>query len=98
MAKKNMQSIVSALAPVAEELPTQKVQRSAATKSPTPADTEPQVQFSFSLRKSLRRDLKRLAEDEEMTTRAFILNALREKGLSVSDADILDLRKERAGG
>jgi hypothetical protein len=30
-----------------------------------------------------------------MTMRAFVLNALKEKGLDVHDDDLVDLRKER---
>jgi hypothetical protein len=30
-----------------------------------------------------------------MTMRAFVLNALKEKGLAVRDDDLADLRKER---
>jgi hypothetical protein len=30
-----------------------------------------------------------------MTMRAFVLNALKEKGLAVCDDDLADLRKER---
>lgn len=95
MAKKNMQSIVSALTPVADELPTQNVKSRPSAKPTAQAESEPSVQFSFSLRKSLRKQLARLADDEDMTMRAFILNALKEKGLEVTDSDMLDLRKER---
>jgi hypothetical protein len=91
--KKNFRSIASSLAPKAAELPTQNV----ATSRPTPAavatPAEEIVQFSFGLRKSLRKELARLAADEDMTMRAFILDALKEKGLSVTDEDLLDLRK-----
>jgi adenine specific DNA methylase Mod len=36
-----------------------------------------------------------LASDADMTMRAFVLNALKEKGLSVREDDLIDLRKER---
>ena len=91
MVKKNMQSIVAALTPVADELPTQNVTPRAVSRAPD----EPIVQFSFSLRKSLRKELARLADDYDMTMRAFILQALKEKGLNVTETDMLDLRKER---
>ena len=45
------------------------------------------IQFSLSLRKSLRKELARLAADAEMTMRAFVLNALKKKGLAVRDDD-----------
>jgi hypothetical protein len=53
------------------------------------------IQFSLSMRKQLRKQLARLASDADMTMRAFVLNALKEKGLSVRDDDLIDLRKER---
>lgn len=95
MSKKNMQSIVTALTPMAEALPTQRPQPAPAAPRPKPVQTEPHVQFSFSLRKSLRKQLLRLADDEDMTMRSFILEALREKGLDVTEDDLRDLRKER---
>ncbi len=54
------------------------------------------TQFSLSLRKDLRKQLARLADEADMTMRAFVLNALKEKGLSVRADDLADLRKERA--
>ncbi len=95
MAKKNMQSIVTALTPVAEELPTQNVQRQQSAKTKAAGFNEPVVQFGFGLRKSLRKQLGRLADDADMTMRSFVLGALKEKGLEVTDDDLLDLRKER---
>jgi hypothetical protein len=56
---------------------------------------EETIQFSLSLRKSLRKQLASLAADADMTMRAFVLNALKAKGLSVRDDDLADLRKER---
>jgi hypothetical protein len=47
------------------------------------------------MRKELRKQLARLASDTDMTMRAFVLNALKEKGLSVREDDLVDLRKER---
>lgn len=94
MAKKDLRSVAASLTPVASSYPTQNV---AATPSAPPkpaAPTEPIVQFSFGLRKSLRRELQHLAADADMTMRAFILDALKEKGLAVSDEDLLDLRRK----
>ena len=59
------------------------------------APSEASVQFSFSMRRSLRRELDRLAADADMTMRSFVLGALKEKGLAVTDDDLLDLRKQR---
>jgi hypothetical protein len=36
-----------------------------------------------------------LASDADITMRAFVLRALKDKGLSVREDDLLDLRKER---
>ncbi len=58
-------------------------------------EEEPQAQFSFSLRKSLRKQLARLSDDADMTMRAFVLEALKAKGLDVRPDDLIDLRKER---
>ena len=58
------------------------------------APGEPVIQFSLSLRKSLRKELARMAADTDMTMRAFVLNALKEKGLPVRDDDLADLRKK----
>jgi hypothetical protein len=46
------------------------------------------TQFSLSLRKSLRKQLAKLASDSDMTLRAFVLNTLRRD-------DLTDMRKER---
>jgi hypothetical protein len=64
-------------------------------KPKTEPEPEPVTQFSLSLRKTLRKQLSRLADDADMTMRAFVLNALKDKGLSVRDDDLADLRKER---
>jgi hypothetical protein len=91
---KNLRSIAAALTPVAQAFPSQNVGSAppaAGQGARTPA--EPVVQFSFDLRKSLRKELARLADDTDMTMRAFILSALRDKGLSVTDDDLLDLRR-----
>lgn len=94
MARKNLKSIATALQPAAEKLPTQKVLASPPPTAETPAVAEPIVQFSFGLRRSQRKQLARLAADSDMTMRAFILNALKEKGLDVTSDDLLDLRRK----
>ncbi|TNC61412.1 hypothetical protein [Rubellimicrobium roseum] len=95
--KKNLQSVAASLSAVAAQLPTQHVQPAAAAR-PVPveasASTELVVQFSFGLRKSQRRELQRLAADADMTMRAFILSALKERGLTVTEEDLLDLRRK----
>jgi hypothetical protein len=99
MACKDLRSVQADLAALADVLPTQHVTRP--DQSPAALRTVPSeevIQFSLSLRKSLRKELARLADDADMTMRAFVLLALRDKGLSVTDVDLLDLRKERPQG
>ena len=36
-----------------------------------------------------------LATEADMTMRAFVLNALKDKGLTVTDADLIDMRKQK---
>lgn len=46
------------------------------------------------MRKSLRKQLARLADDADIPMRAFILSALKAKGLDVTKDDLADLRKK----
>jgi len=97
MVKKDLRSVAASLSSVAASLPTQHiavVPSVVATDRPASRSMEPIVQFSFGLRKSQRRELQRLAADADMTMRAFILNALKEKGLPVTEDDLLDLRRK----
>ena len=89
MMKKNLQSVAASLGDLAATMPTQKP-LSVVRNAPS----EPLVQFSMRMRKSLRRELDRLAIDHDTTMQAFVLSALRDKGLSVTDDDLLDLRKQ----
>lgn len=109
MAKKDLASVTTDLSALAAMMPTQRAAVAPAVAvaveppplkvvaAPTAAKAkdEPLTQFSLSLRKELRKQLSRLAADADMTMRAFVLNSLKEKGLSVRDDDIADLRKER---
>jgi hypothetical protein len=92
MSKKDLANVTADLSALASMLPTQRPKARAKTAPP-----EPVSQFSLSLRRDLRKQLARLADDADMTMRAFVLNALKAKGLAVRDDDLLDLRKERAG-
>ena len=99
MMKKNLQSVAASLGDLAATMPTQRPL--SVVQSPEPgkpaAPSEPLVQFSFGLRRSLRKELDQLALANDTTMRAFVLSALKDKGLSgVTDADLLDLRKQRA--
>ncbi len=94
MAKKDLRSVAASLGSVASSYPTQNVATAPERNAKLVKPTEPIVQFSFGLRKSLRRELQHLAADADMTMRSFILDALKEKGLSVTDEDLLDLRRK----
>ena len=88
---------------VASYLLTQHVEkppRPAKPNTPSPVSpSEEVIQISLSLRKKFQKQLARMVDDADMTMRAFVLNASKEKGLSVRADDLKDLRKEkRAGG
>jgi hypothetical protein len=93
--KKNLQSVAASLGDLAATMPTQ-MPMSIVREPHRAAPREPLVQFSFSMRQSLRRELDQLALTNNVTMRSLVLNALRKEGLSVTDADLLDLRKQRA--
>jgi hypothetical protein len=107
MGKKDLASVTTDLSALASMMPTQRPAHAVApppapaarpapvTAREQPAQEEPAIQFSLSMRKELRKQLARLASEADMTMRAFVLNALKEKGLSVRDDDLIDLRKER---
>jgi hypothetical protein len=65
---------------------------------PVPAPViEPLVQISFSARFSTRKRMFQVARDHDVTLKALILGALREKypALGIEDADLIDLRAAR---
>ena len=95
MSKKDLASVTADLSALAQMMPTQ---RPSAPEPPTPravAPAEEVIQFSLSLRKGLRKQLARLADDADMTMRAFVLDALKDKGIDVRPDDLVDLRKDR---
>lgn len=95
---KNLAQIQADLSALAEGLPSQHVGSARPAKQPRATPKEEVIQFSLALRRSLRKELARLAGDADMTMRAFVLLALRDKGLSVTDEDLADLRKQGRGG
>jgi hypothetical protein len=97
MAKKDLSSLGADLSALAAIMPTQRPAEPFPPKIVPSAPREPEAQFSFSLRASLRKQLLRLAADADMTARAFVLLALKDRGLDVKDDDPLDLRKDTAG-
>lgn len=106
MSKKDLANVTADLSALASMMPTQRpvapasvaaeprVVKAKLVAAPKPAE-EGVTQFSFGLRKSLRKQLASLAAETDMTMRAFVLNALKEKGLAVRNDDLADLRKER---
>ena len=90
MSKKDLASVTTNLAELARTMPTQNLEPVA-----MPRAGEPITQFNLSMRKSLRKELQRLAGDADMTMRAFVLSALKEQGLAVTNEDLLDLRQRR---
>ena len=110
MSKKDLANVTADLSALASMMPTQRATPSApalvapgspalkVVPPPRPqaeGEGEEITQFSLSLRKGLRKQLSRLAGDADMTMRAFVLNALKAKGLDVRDEDLVDLRRER---
>jgi hypothetical protein len=108
MAKKDLASVTTDLSALASMMPTQRpvvaapaaveqrtLPRALKVVSKPKQEEEGVIQFSLSMRKDLRKQLARLASDADMTMRAFVLNALKEKGLSVREDDLVDLRRER---
>jgi hypothetical protein len=102
--KKHLASLETDLAALAQQLPSQvpaanqggHKRHPAAEVKETPEsmpDEEPVIQFSLSLRESLRKQLAQLALESDCTMRAFVLNALKDKGLNVTEADLIDRRK-----
>ena len=83
MAKRNLSAVTADLASLAEGVPSQK-HRAQSAREPTEAVS----QFSMSLRRSLRKELAAAAAAADMTMRAYVLSALRDSGLSVTDADL----------
>jgi hypothetical protein len=90
MSKKDLASVTADLSALAQTMPTQRP-----TTERIVAPAEEVIQFSLSLRKGLRKQLARLADEADMTMRAFVLDALKAKGLDVREDDLADLRKER---
>ncbi len=95
MAKKDLALVQANLAELAGRVPTQPApaRKGKGTRPAPAAPSEEVTQFSLSLRKSVRKELAQLAVNADMTMRAFVLMALKEKGLSVLDEDLADRRK-----
>jgi hypothetical protein len=95
MSKKDLASVTADLSALASTMPTQRPTASEPPMLRIVPPAEEVIQFSLSLRKGLRKQLARLADEADMTMRAFVLDALKAKGLDVREDDLADLRKER---
>ena len=110
MAKKDLEAVGANLAELADRMPAQRSgARAERAGEAAPAEVsideiveklkaEEVIQFSLSLRKSLRKELSRSAAYADMTMRAFVLSALRDKGIGVTEEDLKDLRKRGGEG
>ena len=56
---------------------------------------EEMTQCNIEMRKALKKQLAFLALEHDMTIQAFMLSALKDKGLDVTDADLVDRRRQR---
>ena len=56
---------------------------------------EEMAQCNIEMRRALKKELARFALENDMTIQAFLLSALRDKGLNVTDADLVDKRQQR---
>lgn len=92
MNKKDLLGLTPDLSALAATLPTQNV---AARSEPAKRSSgrEPVIQLNLRIRRGLRQQIHRMAVDAEMTICAFVLTALREKGLPVRDEDLIDRRR-----
>ena len=72
--------------------PQGKSQRAKRPKEPRKAP-EPVSQVTIKMRESLHRELARKAFNSGMTMRGFIMRALQQAGLGVTEADLIDGRK-----
>lgn len=77
--------------PAAKKQP--KHRRSSPPSGSAAPSQETASQFTLKMRKSLHRELARMAFDANMTMRGFIMKALKSKGLSVTEADLVDRRR-----
>ncbi|MEJ2131844.1 MAG: hypothetical protein P8Y95_09555 [Gammaproteobacteria bacterium] len=56
-------------------------------------DEEQLRQFTLKMRESLHKELARRALEADMTMRGFIMSALKDKGLDVTEDDLIDRRR-----
>ena len=102
MSKKNLGNLKDALSGLTEETPsihtTEKKKETNAEKGRAVPEAKAPVaernaQYLLKMTRDQRRQLVKLAALEDMTIRGFILNALKDKGLDVTEEDMIDLRR-----
>ena len=84
--KKGLKQVEANVVGLAKGLPSQK-----SVVKATPA--QEMTKLTITLRKGLHRELREQAFKSDRTLQGFIMEALQDKGLSVTDNDIRDLRK-----
>ena len=93
---KNLKTVNADLQALADNMPVQRAPNKNKTQKKTRSpkkESEPLSQFPLKMRASLHRDLKKLAVNNDMTMRGFIMEALKAKGLKVTDQDMADGRR-----
>lgn len=96
--KKNLGNLKEQLGDLTRETPSIHVtEQGSEEPKPKPVVSERRAQYLLKMRTAQRRQLVKLAAMEDMTIRGFILNALKEKGLDVTEEDTIDLRRTIAG-
>ena len=69
--------------------------RPRASRAPEPENgSEPVSQVTIKMRESLHRELARKAFNSDMTMRGYIMRALKQAGLGVTESDLVDGRKK----
>ena len=85
------------LSKLAAKQPTQSVKVVADEKPASKKDEpdEPVVRLTMEVRESLRDDLRRAALEGKTTIQAFVMEALKAKGIKIIDSDLIDKRTRR---
>ncbi len=100
MSKKDLPGLKDRLDPMTKNTPSihvashseQESLQKEKTASPAP---DRDAQYLLKMTRKQRRQIVRLAAMEDLTIRGFILSALKDKGLEVTEEDMLDLRRKQ---
>ena len=93
--KKNLSTVNADLSSLAETMPTQRSPKEMKATKKTKPELPPEAiaQFTLKMRESLHSELKKLAVNNDMTMRGFIMDALKSKGLKATNVDLVDRRR-----